>query len=157
MRQSRGGCRAAAFPALGPRGGINIRGVSQLSEIKIFRNGSDASYHRSLAVADFAFAITGGSTRSETFRESLATAAGDVATGPVLERSGFHAGSPRRGRAYFLRRLREIMGSPVRRAGSGSTKSVVQIAANMVAEVCSAYVLRYGNGGWCSSSMRPRA
>ena len=45
------------------------------------------------------------------------------------------------GPRVLLRRLREIMAEPVS-AQARLDKIVVQIAANMVAEVCSAYVLR---------------
>ena len=46
-----------------------------------------------------------------------------------------------RARACLLRRLREVMAEPVS-AQERLDKIVVLIAANMVAEVCSVYVLR---------------
>src|ERR1700754_2369604 len=71
------------------------------------------------------------------------TAGAIRATAPVLSRpEGPHAmrgalGGPR----VLLRRLREVMAEPVS-AQERLDKIVVLIAANMVAEVCSVYVLR---------------
>ena len=48
---------------------------------------------------------------------------------------------PPAGPRVLLRRLREIMAEPIS-AQARLDKIVTQIAANMVAEVCSAYVLR---------------
>ncbi len=48
---------------------------------------------------------------------------------------------PPAGPRVLLRRLREIMAEPIS-AQERLDKIVTQIAANMVAEVCSAYVLR---------------
>ena len=48
---------------------------------------------------------------------------------------------PPAGPRVLLRRLREVMAEPIS-AQARLDKIVTQIAANMVAEVCSAYVLR---------------
>ncbi len=68
-------------------------------------------------------------------------------------------GGPR----VLLRRLREVMAEPVS-AQERLDKIVVLIAANMVAEVCSVYVLRVpssGQPGWrfpagCRAMVRGR-
>ena len=51
---------------------------------------------------------------------------------------------PPAGPRVLLRRLREIMAEPIS-AQTRLDKIVTQIAANMVAEVCSCYVLRSDN------------
>ncbi len=57
------------------------------------------------------------------------------------------------GPRVLLQRLREVMAEPVS-AQERLDKIVVQIAANMVAEVCSIYVLRVDGASSCSP---PRA